>query len=79
MKKYILLFAFSLSTFVAIAEKETPNPDPDPIKQYTICLGDDGHNTGHCSERVDGLGSSCVKAAFLQKKNCYDEQIRDNE
>lgn len=37
------------------------------------CVSSSSTNTGHCSERVDGNGDSCVKATLFQVKNCHGE------
>lgn len=75
MKKIVsMLFCFVCS--IVLAENRPVDPNPDPLNPYTICLGDKGHNDGHCSERRDGLGSACVDAAFLQRKDCYSQQPR---
>lgn len=57
-KKLFLLFC--LVTVVAFAEKQDQGPNPAPLNPYFVCLGDNGHDTGHCSQRADGLGSVCV-------------------
>lgn len=76
MKKFAFVLFCSVY-ILAFAEKQNPGIEPTPLNPYTICLGDKGHNTGHCSERKDGLGSACVDAGFLQSKNCYSQQPRE--
>lgn len=76
MKKKILFILVAMSTGFIMAEQEDNNGDSELANPYTICLGDKGNNTGRCKERIDGYGSSCVKAGVLQSKNCYDDMIK---
>lgn len=76
MKKKIMFALFAMSATFIMAGPEDDNGGNSLANPYTICLNDKGNNTGRCKERVDGLGSSCVKAGFLQSKNCYDDMIK---
>lgn len=76
MKKSIMFALFALSVTFIMAGPEDNDGDTSLANPYTICLSDKGNNTGRCKERVDGYGSSCVKAGILQSKNCYDDMIK---
>ena len=76
MKKKVLFILLVMSTGLIMAGPEDNNSDSSLVNPYTICLADKGHNTGRCKERVDGLGSSCVEAGYLQTKNCYDDMVK---
>lgn len=69
MKKILSIMIFLAATTV-LAKKEVSNPN-QPADVYTVCLGDKGHNTGHCSSKMNGYGSACVKAGLLQGHNCF--------
>lgn len=68
------LFAMS-ATFI-MAGPEDDNGDNSLVNPYTICLGDKGKNTGHCEERMNGQGSSCVTAGWLEIKDCYSDMVK---
>ena len=72
MKKKIMFIVLVMSTGFIMAGKGN-DESTFALQPYTICLGDEGHNSGLCKSRVDGLGSSCVEAGFLQSKNCYGQ------
>lgn len=78
MKKCILL-SVVLCVIMAFAMAETlpTQGSTTTISDiYTICLGDKGHNTGHCSEKTNGLGSACVKKKLFQRRDCYSSKGR---
>lgn len=75
MKKLITVI-FCLTATVIFAKKTDNTGDKDLADVYTVCLGDKGHNTGHCSTKMNGYGSACVKAGFLQGHNCFTSQER---
>jgi len=76
MKKRIIFGLFAMSTGFIMAGSIEGDMDTSLTDAYTICLSDPGNNTGRCKERVDGNGSSCVKAGFLQSKNCYGQIVK---
>lgn len=78
MKKTVsMLFCFVCS--IVLAENRPVETIPTPLNPYTICLGDKGRNDGHCAKRKDGLGSACVKANILQRKDCYSQKPREED
>ena len=76
MKKKFMLVLFVMSAGLIMAGPEDDNGDTSLADPYTVCLSDKGNNKGCCKERVDGLGSSCVKVGLLVSKDCYDEIIK---
>lgn len=75
MKKILSIMIFLAATTV-LAKKAVENNPNQPADVYTVCLGDKGHNTGHCSSKMNGYGSACVKAGLLQGHNCFSSVER---
>lgn len=72
MKRIFSIIIFFVA-ITALAEKADNDGKNELARDvHTVCLGDKGHNTGHCSSKMNGYGSACVKAGFLQGHNCFD-------
>ena len=79
-KQFFLAFAVlatlgSIMLFVFTASRSSESLIQDDVESlsYSECIFTPGHNIGHCTQRVDGQGYSCVNPTFLQSKNCSSQ------
>lgn len=64
----IVLFVFAGS-----GSSESLIEDDVESLSYSECIYTPGHNIGHCTQRVDGQGYSCVDPMWFQSKNCSSQ------